>query len=217
MERNHEICTMQILVIAATKLEIAPFITDNKQAEILITGLGVPATLYQLQKKLQQHTTSIVIQAGIAGAFTKDFQLGDTVLVKQDTFADIGMEEKNSFTSVFNAGLADENQFPFSKGWLINQSDIFSRSHLPSVKAITLNKVSDSLLQKQQAVDNFAPQTESMEGAALHYVCLQEGIAFIQIRSISNLVGERDKSKWKVKEAIISLNKELTELIEKML
>jgi futalosine hydrolase len=31
-----------------------------------------------------------------------------------------------------------------------------------------------------------------MEGAALHFVCLQEDISFIQLRAISNFVGERD-------------------------
>jgi futalosine hydrolase len=44
-----------------------------------------------------------------------------------------------------------------------------------------------------------------MEGAALHYVCLQTGVPFIQIRCISNYVGERDKSKWKFNEAFDSL------------
>ncbi len=48
-----------------------------------------------------------------------------------------------------------------------------------------------------------------MEGAALHYVCLQEQIPFVQIRSVSNYVGERDKTKWKMKEAIENLNTEL--------
>jgi len=53
-----------------------------------------------------------------------------------------------------------------------------------------------------------------MEGAAFHYVCLQQHIPFIQIRSISNIVGVRDKNKWKMKEAIESLNKKLIETIE---
>jgi futalosine hydrolase len=35
-----------------------------------------------------------------------------------------------------------------------------------------------------------------MEGAALHYTCLMEKIPFMQLRSISNYIAERDKSKW---------------------
>jgi futalosine hydrolase len=214
MKSKYEICPMRILVIAATKSEIEPFIADNKGIEILITGVGVPATLYHLQKKLQQKTTDLVIQAGIAGSFTYDIELSQVVLVQQDTFADIGMEEKESFKSIFQSGFADKDAFPFSNGWLINSNTIFSGSLLPVVKAITVNKVSDSLLQKQQAIINFAPEIETMEGAALHYVCMQENVPFIQIRSLSNLIGERDKSKWKLKEAILNLNRELGKLIE---
>jgi futalosine hydrolase len=48
---------------------------------------------------------------------------------------------------------------------------------LPLVKAITVNKVSDSGLLKQQFIKQFNADIESMEGAALHYTCLQEKYA----------------------------------------
>jgi futalosine hydrolase len=55
-----------------------------------------------------------------------------------------------------------------------------------------------------------------MEGAALHYVCLMEKIPFLQIRSISNYIGERNKKNWNMKESIINLNKELIRLLEQL-
>jgi futalosine hydrolase len=53
-----------------------------------------------------------------------------------------------------------------------------------------------------------------MEGAALHYVGLMENIPFIQIRALSNYIGERDKTKWKLHEAVSNLNAELQRLIK---
>ena len=217
MECMYEICQMRILLIAATETEIEPFITENKGVEVLITGVGVPSTLYHLQKKLLQKDTDLVIQAGIAGTFNESFGLGEVVLVKQDTFADLGMEEKEKFTTIFQAGFADKDAFPFNDGWLFNSNTILTRSTLLSVKAITINKISDSLIKRQQAISSFSPQIESMEGAALHYVALQEQIPFLQIRSISNLIGERDKSKWKLKESITNLNVELHKLVDMLL
>jgi len=73
-----------------------------------------------------------------------------------------------------------------------------------------------SLLQKKQLINEFDADIESMEGAALHYVCLQENIPFLQVRSVSNYVGERDKTKWKMKEAIHNLNTELSKLINRL-
>jgi len=217
MERKYEICGMRILLTASTKFEIEPFLADNKDVEVLITGVGVPATMYHLQKKLHQEKYDLVIQAGIAGTFKHNIELGEVVLVKQDTFADIGMEEQKNFKTIFNAGFAEKDAFPFSNGWLINSNNQLQLSLLRQAKAITVNKVSDSMLQKQQAILHFSPEIESMEGAALHYVCLQENIPFIQIRSISNAVGERDKSNWKIKEAIHHLNQELAGIINNLL
>ena len=215
MEGKHEICRMQILVVAATHHEIAPFIAGNKGVDILVTGIGVPATIYQLQKKIYSKPYDFIIQAGIAGAFSSNLTLGEVVLVEQDSFADLGMEERGNFTSIFNSAFMDEDEFPFCKGWLVNKTPVISTLHLPLVKGVTVNKVSDSMVQRQQIIGNFSPQTESMEGAAFHYVCLQEKIAFMQVRSISNYVGERDKTKWKMKESILNLNEALFEIINR--
>ncbi len=204
---------MQILLIAATPQEIKPFTTVNNQVDVLITGVGVPSTMYHLQKRIQQMDYDCIIQAGIAGCFSNDTELGKVVLVQQDCFADLGIEENGNYNSIFNVGFADKNEFPFTDGWLVNANEALLKSGLQKVKAITINRVSDSELQKQQFISTFNAAIESMEGAALHYVCLQEAIPFIQIRSISNYVGERDKTKWKMKDAIENLNKELARLI----
>ena len=52
-----------------------------------------------------------------------------------------------------------------------------------------------------------------MEGAALHYIGLQEKIPFLQIRSCSNYIAERNKKNWKMKDAIQQLNVELLKLV----
>ena len=54
-----------------------------------------------------------------------------------------------------------------------------------------------------------------MEGAAFHYVCLMKNIPFLQLRAVSNYIGERDKSKWKIAEAIEEVNKACVELLER--
>jgi futalosine hydrolase len=207
---------MNILIVAATAFEIVDFTTAKPNYPILITGVGIPNTLYHLQKVIANNNFDLVIQAGIAGAFTNEFELSETVLVKQDTFGDIGLEEKNEFTPIFESDLFYKNEFPFTNGWLINNENHLKQSNLELVKAITVNKVSDNGLIKEQQIKNFDPEIETMEGAAFHYVCLQEKIPFIQLRSISNYVGERDKTKWKIQEAIGNLNRELLILINQL-
>ena len=214
MKSIAEICTMRILLTAATKQEVEPYTIKNKTIDLLITGVGVPSTLFQLQKAIFSLQPDIIIQAGVAGSFSNSLSLGQVVLVKQDAFGDIGMEENKEFTPIFKSNFADANEFPFSDGWLINPSKLFSVSKLKNVKAITVNKVSDSEVQKNQSIIHFSPEIETMEGAAFHFIGLHQKIPFIQLRSISNTVGERDKSKWEIKESIGNLNKELEILVE---
>ncbi len=207
---------MNVLLVSATEFEIASYLKQKDRIDVLLTGVGMPMALYQLQKKITENKYNLVIQAGLAGAFTTKFELGETVLVKQDTFGDLGIEEKELFTPIFETDLFNKNEFPFENGWLVNKSNILQQSTIAVVKAVTINKVTDKGSVKQQLIDSFNPDIETMEGAALHYVCLQQNIPFIQLRAISNYVGERDKTKWKIDVAITNLNNELQKLLNQL-
>jgi len=206
---------MNVLIVAATEMEIAPFLKENNKTDILITGVGIPATVFHLTKKLIEKKYDFVIQAGIGGTFTDSLNLGEVVLIKKDTFADLGINEKGNFKTLFEIRFLDDNDFPYTEGWLVNNS-LLKKNNLPIVNAITINKITDDHLQIKNIQQKFSAQIESMEGAAFHYVCLQQKINFLQIRSISNVVGERDKTKWQMKTAVENLNKELLKIIQNL-
>ena len=205
---------MEVLLVSATEFEIASYFKQKDTIDVLLTGVGMPIALYHLQKKITENRYNLVIQVGLAGAFTTKFELGETVFVKQDTFGDLGIEEKERFTPIFETDLFNKNEFPFENGWLVNKNKILQQSTLEVVKAVTINKVTDKGSIKQQLIDSFNPDIETMEGAALHYVCLHQNIPFIQLRAISNYVGERDKTKWKIDLAISNLHNELIKLLK---
>jgi futalosine hydrolase len=87
---------------------------------------------------------------------------------------------------------------------------------LPLAKAISVNEISTNPKRIKQLQLNSPLLVESMEGAAFHYTCLLEKIPFVQLRAISNLVGERDKKKWKLADSISALNESLISLINKL-
>ena len=207
---------MNVLIVAATDFEIEPFMQEKKKAEILITGVGIPATIYHLTKKLLASNYDLVLQAGIAGIFSEFFNLTEVVAVKEDCFADMGIEEKGKLSTLFENGFMEKNELPFSDGKLINLSKILETISLPKARAVTVNKISDDESHNKLMQEKFVAQIESMEGAAFHYVCLQQKINFLQLRSISNRVGERDKSKWKLKASIENLNKELIKIFDNL-
>src|SRR5580765_5775808 len=111
---------MNILYVAATEFEMAPFLKLRPAADHLITGVGSPMAVYHIAKRLQQIDYDLVIQAGIAGSFTMSLELGETVFVDKDCFADLGISEQHHFYSLFEKGFLHENEFPFKNGWLEN-------------------------------------------------------------------------------------------------
>ena len=91
--------------------------------------------------------------------------------------------------------------------------EVLKKTKLKIVKGISVNQISTSKQMIKFYRDVFDPVTESMEGAALHYVCLIENIPFVQIRSISNYIGERNKKKWDMMDSIANLNDTLIKTI----
>ena len=209
-----------ILVVAATAKEINPFIelirtgrlTGN--VDILISGIGLAASSYHLAKQLALKKYDLVIQAGVAGSFDLRISPGTVVAVKQDTIADQSVVELQKLKTLFDLKLVPQDQYPYKKGWLINPNkDLLKKIKLKTVKGISVNQITTSKQMIQFYRDLFGPVTESMEGAALHYVCLMENIPFVQIRSISNYIGERNKQKWDMNDSIINLNDSLMRII----
>ena len=214
---------MNILLIAATAKEIEPFLQHYRNlkklpdVDILITGIGLTSTTYHLAKQLQLKQPELVIQAGVAGCFDEQLPLGSVVIIKQDIIADESVVELKKIKTLFDLKLVPQNQFPYHKGWLINSNSTFiKRSETKKVKGISVNQITSSKEMIAFYKKKFNPVTESMEGAALHYVCTMEKIPFLQVRSVSNYIGERNKKKWNMNESIINLNTELIKIIKKI-
>jgi len=170
---------------------------------------------YSLCKSLQGQQFDMALMAGIAGSFNTQIPLATVVHVGTEYLGDLGAEDHDKFLDVFQLALANHNEFPFQNGALLapatQHKDILA---LPLLNGITVNTVSGSRNTIDKRAQHFKCSIESMEGAAFHYICLMEQLPFAQIRSISNYVEPRDKSKWKIKEALTSLNNWLINFVE---
>ena len=211
---------MNCLVIAATPIEIAPFLTYLKkekkikyEIDVLITGIGLTAATYALLNQINIKKPAFIIQAGVGGCFDKKIKLGTVVAIKKETIADQSVVELKTLKTLFDLKLLPQNKNPFSNGWLVNSNDILRKIKLKKVTGISVNEITTDKKKVKLYRDRFKPVIESMEGAALHYVSLMEKIPFLQIRSVSNYIAERNKQKWNMKEAVENLNKDLISIL----
>jgi futalosine hydrolase len=220
---------MKILIVSATEKEILPLKNRLKigtsavcvmkyttikdfSVDFLVAGIGSTLTTYALTKKLSTKKYDFVINTGIAGSFNENVNIGDIVQVQTDEFADLGIEDKNEFFTLFDKGFMKKDQFPFTDGKLINPTEL--NLSLKQVSGITVNTTHGNKNNIELIKNKFNADIETMEGAAFFYVCLIENIKCLQIRAISNFVEERNNANWDIPLAIHNLNEKLFDIID---
>ena len=218
-----EIAPMKILLITATAVEIESFkaraavkATYNAKIEYLVSGVGSVQMTYALTRRLRTNSPDFIVGAGIGGSFSRDITLGSVLQVRSEVFADLGVQESRGWTDLFELGLSGKNDAPFTNGKLQNPDPPMLISAI-TAGGCTVNQVTTDPSRIDTIQKLYAPQVESMEGAALHFVCINEGIPFVHLRAISNLVGERDKQRWKINEAIENLGIAIDETVHTLL
>jgi futalosine hydrolase len=216
---------MNLLIVAATDAEIAPLsayfqtarLPDTVTGGVLITGVGMLNATYELTKHLQANRYDLVLQVGVAGTYVNSLKPGDVVFVTSDQYGDLGAEDHDNYLDIFEMGFINPDVSPFINGRLLTPLlPVHNRIKLPQVSGLTVNTVTGSEHTLARRKEKFHCDIETMEGVALHFVCLKERAAFAQVRAISNYVTPRDKSQWQIKEAIINLNNWVIEFINKL-
>jgi futalosine hydrolase len=218
---------MRVIISAATVAEWMPsFLNINAlytgesqrlKLQYHQSGIGMLAASFALTKLAIEDKPDLIIQVGIAGTFDTELALGTVVVIEEETIGDLGVEEDGKWKDLFDLELEKSSYHPFEKRKLPNQwLNKYNLLGLKEVSGITVNEITTHPERIQKLIKKYNPCIESMEGAALHYVARESSIPFIQIRAISNYIGERDKSNWQMKLAIDNLNQTLLQYIDRL-
>jgi futalosine hydrolase len=216
---------MRIVITAATAHELKGiessinpiFLDESKDFYVSFhkSGVGTLSATYSLIKLINTSKPNLIIQVGIAGSFSENTPHGTVVAVKDEFMGDVGVEEQGELKDLFDLNLENKDEHPFTNRSLLNPwLPEFNVLKLNEVTGITVNEITAREDRIKQIKQKYNPSIESMEGAPLHYVALQSTVPFIQIRSISNYIGERDKTKWDIKLALNNLQLKVLQYID---
>lgn len=226
---------MKILIVAATHSEIAPlseklerihktgnyfssFKKENKEIDILITGVGIASTAFYLGKVFSKSNYDYAFNFGIAGTFNKNIKIGTVAHVCSDIISELGVENGNAFLK-FDELTMNEQTMERTAYVVENKNEI----QIPAVtgllraKGITVNTVHGNKSSIENLQNLFSPDVESMEGAAFLFACNHENVLCAQIRAISNYVEERNIENWDTVLAIKNLNEAAERIIDSLL
>lgn len=177
----------------------------------LVTGIGPVATVYAIMTYLASHgKPDLVINIGIAGSYNEQLPPGSVVVPLSDRFADLGVASGRKFIPISRAGIdLSDNYTP--SGEYYADRDLAGRisPDIRPVRAVTVSTATGSSEVRSMISAEFKTDIESMEGAAAYYVCKMERIPCVGLRAVSNMVGPRDRSSWKVEMALEKLSEAL--------
>ncbi|MBE50756.1 MAG: futalosine hydrolase [Flavobacteriales bacterium] len=183
---------MKILVVTAIKAE---YLLTRNDVSHIVTGVGIPNSIYSLTKHMSDHTYDLVVNIGICGSFTSKYNIGTVVEVINDSFSEIGYEDDNGFSQF-------TNDFDIKTSFNSNQ-----KTDLECADAITVNTVNNRNTSNYLGL--LSVDIESMEGASIMMVCEKFNTPSLQIRGVSNFVEERNKKNWNIPLAISNSNHQL--------
>ena len=202
---------MSIVVLAATPLEAALLAGSN--AAVVVTGMGAVNTAQALTRHLLTTSTpSIVIQTGIAGAYVPaGIAVGSVLLATEEMYGDVGVLTPEGWLPADAIGIPlvearaghppRFNQFPCDPELVARAAAIAGSRLARTGRFLTLAQVTGVRALGDALHQRFNALCESMEGAAAAHVCALHDIPFLEVRGVSNLVEDRDRTGWRVAEA----------------
>lgn len=199
-----------------TGLRSVSYRFGDHDVDVLTTGVGMIATAAWCSRTFAAEHYDLALNVGLCGSFNASLAAPDVVHVTSDRIAELGAEDGDDFLTIHQLQLLGENEFPFDRGMLVNANppQLPPLAALRSVTGITVNTVHGNERSIAAIRDRFDPDVESMEGAAFMYASLVAGVPFAQVRAVSNAVVRRNRSEWRIDEAIRALGEQSVKLLE---
>ncbi len=179
-----------ILVVCAAAAELRGFARAG--VDVVPVGVGPVEAALGTLRALAGKSYRLAINAGIAGAFAGRAAVGDAVAVTDETYVDLGREDRVALA--LPDGLHVEANCESDRAQLACLRD--AATALVFGSGITSATVTTSDARAATLAARFAATAESMEGFAVLRAAALANVPALELRGISNMVGDRARSQW---------------------
>lgn len=188
---------MTLLVVTAVAAERDAVLTGLPGVDVVAVGVGSAAAAAGTARLLATGGYHAVVCAGIGGGF--DVEPGAIVLGTHSVAADLGAESPDGFIPLSELGFGLD-AYPADPA-LLAALPFPTRGPVLTVNTVTGTATSTDALRKRYP-DAVA---EAMEGFGVASAAAGAGVPFVELRTISNPVGPRDRGAWRIGDALAAL------------
>jgi futalosine hydrolase len=206
---------------------LAPFRGRAAGREIIlaVTGIGKVNAASAATLLLERFTPEILINTGCAGACAgSGLSVGDLAVASAEGFPDEGVETPQGWRGLDLIGIpvfAGRGERVFNTvpldGDLAAGALSCAREHGFRAELgpfHTVSTCSGTAGRGRELLLRYPGICENMEGGALAQVALIYGVPFLEVRGISNLVEDRDLSRWDLPRAVGEVQRFLLSYLE---
>ncbi len=144
-----------------------------------------------------------VLSTGIAGGYADAAPLGSTVLGSACIAADLGAESPDGFLSLDSLGFGSATA-PVDPELLAALASVLPGATAGTILTVsTVTGTADGATElRRRHPDAVA---EAMEGYGVGVAAAQAGLPFVELRTVSNPIGPRDRGAWRIGDAFAAL------------
>ncbi len=174
-----------LLLVAATQRELCGH-------DGLVCGVGPVEAAIATARTLALHPFDVVLHVGLAGA--RDLPVGSVVVGTESVYCDLSAEWPVVDRKSPDAGLVER-----------------VRAALPEAAAVPIH-TSAAVGAASNTVSR-GPLVEAMEGFGVLRAAERAGVPAVELRVVSNEIGEEDRSRWQLDAALDALEDALPKAV----
>ncbi|MBD5604467.1 MAG: futalosine hydrolase [Candidatus Eremiobacteraeota bacterium] len=178
-----------ILVVCALPAELR-YVAQRAGVDVLSCGIGPVEAAVGVANALAHTRYDAVVNAGIGGAFRGAARVGDAVIVSEETLADFGLEGGGALSLPDGAALVER---AFADAALLGRT---MSAGVPLARGLTVAEVTATDATAARLRARYAADVESMEGFSVLRAAAVAKIPALEIRGVSNYVGDRASAEW---------------------
>lgn len=201
--------------------------SPNLKVLLALTGMGKVNAAMTSTALVRAFHPDILINTGCAGAYAASgLSVGDIAAASSETYGDEGVLTPSGWQPLESIGipLAEVdgrryfNEIPLSPSMTMKARTVADTLgiSLRTGKFVTVSTCSGTADRGAELSGRFDALCESMEGAAVAHVALIHGLDCLEVRGISNMVEDRDLSRWNIAEAAAKAQQFILPFIETM-
>ncbi|MCM3719471.1 futalosine hydrolase [Fictibacillus phosphorivorans] len=201
----------RILIMTSVEAErdaILRGIGTDSRIDVKLAGVGPISAGIQTARGLTADEYDLVVNMGIAGGFTGKAEVGSLVIANEIISADLGAESPEGFITLDELGFGASTRVKTDSDVVqilletSKAADIQVKAgNILTLSTVTGTEETTAKLQQREP----GALAEAMEGYGVAIAAKEFGIPVLEIRAISNPIGPRDRSAWRIKDALVTL------------